>query len=555
VRRTAGVSKEHLEENLVEPTENLKLVRIPVFEWLLLIVAVILLAIVQMIWYTNTYSSQAFVAGGTYSEGTIGKISSMNPLYATTESEKAVARLAFASLSDTDAEGFPALGLAQSITSKDAKVWQVKLREHLVWSDGQPITAEDVRWTFQTIQDDASKTIYGDLYDTVQLRVDSEFELTFTLRSPYSYFISSLNFPILPAHILGDVSPAGLYEHSFGSRPVGSGPFVVQSIQAVAGGNEQKLLLDRNPHYYAQTLLDHFAIHTYPDRDSLRRALDFLQVTATAGLDPQNTPTNPNLNARQAAVSGGTFLFLNCDSNSSALGNLKLRQALRSSLDIETLRNDLGQPYPLTTPIIRTQLDVPQPEVPGFDLEQAKQLLQGVDLGQVPELTIAAPDAEPYLTIANRTQEALTALGLKSTINAVPSQDLVLSVIRPRAYDILVYDVNFGIDNDPFSFYHSSAATGEGLNFSNYRSSIVDDALLAARTSLDPTLRAAKYDRFLRTWVNDVPSIPLYQSAISYYYNRTTRPFSENVQLTTALDRFNDVSLWATQREMRLRTP
>ncbi len=74
-----------------------------------------------------------------------------------------------------------------------------------------------------------------------------------------------------------------------------------------------------------------------------------------------------------------------------------------------------------------------------------------------------------------------------------------MNVIRPRAYDILIYEVELGADPDLFAYYHSSQATTSGLNLSNYRSAIVDDAILGARSTMDEQLRIAKYEAFCVT--------------------------------------------------------
>lgn len=554
LRKTSAASKEHIRENLIEPAENIKSVRLQVFEWILMALAVILFSAIQIVWYNNTYSTQAFIPGGTYYEGTLGKINSMNPLYATTNSEKTLAKLLFSSLTKTDVSGFTSMGLAESVRSEDSKVWTVVLRDGLNWSDNQPLTSADVVWTFEMLQSTQSKTVYAGVYDGIIVEATTPLELKFTLRSPYSYFPSSLDFPILPQHILGEIAPEELYESSFSTNPVGSGPFKLQSIQTVASGNEQKVLLDRNDNYTSQIFLDNFAIHTYQDRDALRRSIDFLQVTATADLDSTTAPTNSNVLARQSAVNSGMFIFFNC-SSTRPTGNAKLRQALSRAIDVEALRNDLHEPYPLQSPIIRSQLSLNYPSVPAHNPDEATRIASDISRDSTPVINIAVSDDPASTTIANSVQEALDGLGFESQITPYTAQDLILSIIRPRSYDILVYEIDMGTDSDPFAYYHSASMGESGLNLSNYRNAIVDDALLTARVSQDAKLRAAKYDTFLRTWANDVPSIPVYQASSTYYYSKTARPFSENVNLVSPLDRFNDVAYWSVQQDTRLRTP
>ena len=104
-------------------------------------------------------------------------------------------------------------------------------------------------------------------------------------------------------------------------------------------------------------------------------------------------------------------------------------------------------------------------------------------------------------------------------------------------------------------YYHSSQATGNGLNLSSYRNALVDDLLLSARGTLDKEQRVKKYESFLEYWVTGVPAIGLYRPNLTYYYNQNARTFGNNVRLVTALDRFSDISSWAVNKSIKNKTP
>ncbi len=67
--------------------------------------------------------------------------------------------------------------------------------------------------------------------------------------------------------------------------------------------------------------------------------------------------------------------------------------------------------------------------------------------------------------------------------------------------------------------------------------------------------RAAKYETFLKRWVNDVPAIGIYQVSLVYYFNKNVRSFSEDDRLIYATDRFVDVEYWAVNQAQKNRTP
>ena len=129
------------------------------------------------------------------------------------------------------------------------------------------------------------------------------------------------------------------------------------------------------------------------------------------------------------------------------------------------------------------------------------------------------------------------------------------AVIVPRDYDILIHEVNLGVNLDLFTYYSSTQANEMGWNFSNYKNALADDALLSARTTLDSELRKAKYNSFLHYWEEDMPSIPLYQSVVNYYYSDNVEIFSESMHLTKANDRFQSVHNWAAKKKSVKLTP
>ena len=140
--------KEHLKENLIGRISHARNVRLLIFEWALLVIALVMVATIQAFWFSSSYAEDVFVDGGSYTEATIGRVNSMNPLFATTSSEKALSRLMFATLVKVDYSGNPGLGLAGRLSSsEDGRIWTIKLRDGLVWSDGEPITNADVMFT------------------------------------------------------------------------------------------------------------------------------------------------------------------------------------------------------------------------------------------------------------------------------------------------------------------------------------------------------------------------------------------------------------------------
>lgn len=550
-------SREHIQENIIDRLPNARRVRLLILEWCLLIVVIISLALTQAFWYQQSYSVQAYVDGGTYIEATLGRVNSLNPLFATTESEKVLSKLMFSTLSTIDYSGHVGLGLASSIIPDDTgKVWTVTLKDNLKWSDGEPITLDDVIYTINLTKDSTVNTAYASNFSgvTIERMGDS---LVFALPSAYADFDSTLNIPILPSHVLADVNPGQLLEHNFSSNPVTSGAFTFNAMQSVSSEGERIVYLAANPYYYKTTpMLNSFAIHTYNTAEEIVTAVATGEVTATAELSSEYRSQLPDdlIYDKQTALASGVFAFLN--TTSSLLNNVSVRQAIQKGVDIEVIRSVLGDEYALDYPIVNSELQMDEiPAIPAYDPEAARTELANAGV-QGQTLRLATINTGYFPELAEQWRIQLEALGFQVDLSIYdPGQDFVVNIIRQRNYDILLYEVELGADLDLFAYYHSSQASAAGLNLSNYANALIDDLILSARTTMSATGRAAKYETFLRRWVQDVPAIGIYQVSLVYYYNKNVRSFSEDDRLIYATDRFVDVEYWAVNRAQKNRTP
>ena len=568
-RKTRARSKEHIKENLIARVDNIRRIRILILEWVLLVTVVVLFAVVQSIWYGNSYQTSVFVPGGSYTEATLGKVSTLNPLYATTSSEKALARLMFSGLVTHDTAGRVGMEVARSIKPDETGIlWTVKLKDGVKWSDGEPLGAEDVLYTFNAIVNPKSKTVYTSTFSGVKIAGVDDMTVEFELPGVYNGFPDTLTFPILPAHILQDVSPEHLYEDGFGMHPVGSGAFVYNATQNMAQ-DEQLIYLNKNPLYWrGEPTLDKMAIHTFASSERIARSINNVAVTATAELSPTEAKsiTAASMYNIGTTINSGAFAFLNCES--PIFENILVRQAVRQLIDMDNLREilDYGQP-PLDYPVLPGQVEIETPELPEQDIEAAQEKLAEAGYTVVDGRVIDAEEEQLALRIATissgyfpqlaeEMRKQLSDAGLAVSLDVYePGTEFIASIIRPRDYDILLYEIEMGTNPDLFAYYHSSQMGELGLNLSNYSNILSDDLILAARGTLDKELAVAKYESFVQQWVEDVPAIGIYQLKIAYYFDKNVRIFSESNQLVTPLDRFADVIYWASVKDKRYMTP
>ena len=551
--------KEHIRENFINRLSHIENIRLLIFEWGLLIFALIMLATTQAFWFRNSYAENVYSYGGTYIEATIGEINSMNPLFAVTDSEKALSRLMFATISTIDYSGHPGIGLAKSITpSEDGKVWTVKLRDNLQWSDGEPITNADVIFTAELIKNPAVNSVYSANLSNVKVSEDEDGRIVFTLPATYADFISALNIPVLPKHILENTDPRTLTENNFSNSPVTSGAFSFNAMQRTDTTTEQVVYLSANPYYYkGRPLLNSFAVHTYGNKDAVIEAVNSGAVTATAELSgaDANKITARQFYQKESKLNSGAFIFFN--TNNAAVKDVEMRAAIRQGINLESIRAAAPGTTALNYPLVESQIQLSNyPTIPGYNLEAAKEKIAELTDGEELKVEIATVNSGYLPNVANAVAEELKNLGIEAHVSAYEeNQEFITNVIARRNYDLLIYEIELGSDPDLLPYYHSSQATKAGLNLSNYRNALVDDLLLSARDTLDEASRVKKYETFLEYWVNGVPAIGLYQPNLTYFYNKNVRTFSNDVRLVTALDRFSDITDWAATKTIKNKTP
>lgn len=552
-------SREHIKENLIERVSHIQNIKLLIFEWSLLVLALIMLAMTQAFWFSSSYATNVFVDGGTYTEATIGRVNSMNPLFATTGSEKVLSKLMFATITTIDYSGKPGLMLAESLTpDENGKVWTMKLRDNLKWSDGEPLTSDDVIFTIALIQNPAVNTIYASNLENVKVTEGENGEIVFTLPAAYADFESALEIPIVPKHSLEDAQPKTLIEADFSSIPVTSGAFKFNALQTKTNSDEEVVYLSANPYYYlGRPMLNTFAVHTFATKDAVADAMNKGSITATAelgGLDSDKI-TSDSFIKRESSVNVGAFIFFNTTSH--FLKSRELRTTIREGINLTAIRDKAPGTSALDYPLTNTQIKLnTYPEIPAENFLEATTEIDEFEKEEIISLNIATVNSGYLPAVAEELKNQLVLLGIDARLMIYEeTQDFIANIIAKRNYDILVYEVELGADPDLLPYYHSSQTKAAGLNLSNYSNALVDDLIVGARETLDETLRVKKYESFLSYWVEDAPSIGLYLANATYIYNKNVRTFGEDVKLVTIMDRFSDIGNWATVKATRNLTP
>lgn len=206
------------------------------------------------------------VAGGTAVFGILTDFQAFNPVTNTNLTTFDVMKqMLFTPLIKYDEELNVKPYLAESWELSDSSV-VFHLRNDVMWHDGVPVTAEDVKFTFDLAKSEETASLLGAAYLNMveSATVIDSLTVRFDFVAPHAQALEDFWWSPLPSHLLGDVAPADLARAPFNRTPVGSGPF-----KFVSWENGQQLTLEANENFPEELggrpNLDRFVFRVIPE--------------------------------------------------------------------------------------------------------------------------------------------------------------------------------------------------------------------------------------------------------------------------------------------------
>jgi peptide/nickel transport system substrate-binding protein len=567
LRRLEGATLKHAHHFIVRRWRNLQEVRRSALGWVILVLVLSGAVLWQASQTFALYSQEIPSENTTYTEGVVGAVDNLNPIFASTQAERSASRLLFANLLRYDQKGDLVGELAQRWTAlNEGKTYEVILRQNARWSDGEPITAHDVAYTFAVIKDADTKSPLYSGWRNIAVEAIDDRKVRFILPTPYAPFLHSLTIGILPRHMLDKIRTSELRNNNFNRSPnVTSGPFTFQDVRALDEKRTRFLVrMAANTEYVlGQPKAGRFHLHAYSDREQLVNAFRAQEVAAMSDIDTQQLESLGGTRdpvTLQSPLYNAVYAFLKMDS--PILQDADTRHALVYATNRDKLIERLhGTVEPVAGPLLPAQI--------GYDsaLRQsdvnhslAAELLDkaGWKLnsegrrtkdGEPLKLRLVTVNNGDYPVVAQEIMDQWSKLGISFESQLVRADDIQQTAIVPRAYDVLIYEIAIGKDPDVFAYWHSSQANDRGFNLSDYISPKADDALDSARSTRDRALRDAKYRTFAQLWLGDAPAVGLYRPSLKYIQTKNISSFAPHA-LVEQVDRYGNIRYWSSSKEL-----
>ncbi|HSR89313.1 MAG TPA: peptide ABC transporter substrate-binding protein [Candidatus Udaeobacter sp.] len=559
-------------------------------------------------------------SGGDYSEALIGQPKYINPLFASANDVDAdLTSLMYSGLFKYDDQQKLITDLADNYSvSQDGKTYDVNLRTNLKWSDGEPLNADDVIYTFESIQDPEVGSPLLTTFQSVQIERTGDYSIRFTLKEPFAPFLNSLTVGILPQHTWSNVPPSAIKLAKTNLQPVGSGPWKFSKLAKDSAGGIQSYTLDLNKNYYKNSpYLQTLTFKFYTDYTAAASALKSQDIMAASFLsnDSAKKIAGKNFQLYKFTLPQYTAIFFNQDA-APVLKDNSMRLALNLAINKQDVLtkglNSEGEI--INSPILKNEIGYNSSiAFPEFNIEKANEILeknwkkiqpedffkieydaalknkqaeldalaknsassteatttppdmekitkeisdtvrQEMDPDQsfyrknssneILAITLTTADTPEYQQVAQTIAKMWRAVGVKTKIEAIDTNQISREALRNRDYQALLYGEIVGNDPDPYPFWHSSQINYPGLNLSLFLDRSADKILEDARALTNEQIRADLYEKFQQILAKEVPAVFLYTPTYNFLANKQIKGITFQ-QIFSPADRFNNLNNW-----------
>lgn len=377
------------------------------------------------------------------------------------------------------------------------------LREGVKWHDGEPFTADDVKFTIEAIMDPENGSENAPNYEDVEeITVIDAQTVAFRLTEPNVAFLEYMTMGILPQHLLAGQD---MQESDFFRSPVGTGPYKLESWDA-----GQSIVLVKNEDYYlGAPKIDRVIFKIVPDDNAQAVQLQSGELDL-ALLDPKNAQSFAGMDGytlydmTTADYRGILFNF----ANDYWTANRDIIPAICYAIDRQAIVDSvlLGEGMPAYGPLQRNIYNDESVEHYDYNPDKARAILEdaGCTLGadgfytrggEQLAFTISVMSGEQdRIDIAQAAAQQIRAIGINCTVEIPAQMDW-----GGQMACLIGWGSPFDADDHTYKVF----GTDKGANYSSYSNAAVDEALTKARQSDDPAVRKAYYADFQQALAAD----------------------------------------------------
>ena len=467
------------------------------------------------------------VSGGTLRLGTAGAAVTLDPIKSVAAADIVVLGQLYSRLTRRSLDGKEVLpGLAESWeSSTDGVTWTFNLRE-AAFSDGSPITGDDVVFSYLRLRDQKDSA-YGGAFQVIEdIEALDERTVRFTLQGPAAPFLGSteqFNAGIVPKAVV-----EGLGDAKFSKQPVTSGAW---KVAAWAQGD--RLTLERNENYWREGLpyLDGVEL-TSVAKDSTRVSkLEAGEVDVADGV-PWTKIEEFLQSDYQVPLEPSSIIYIVLlNHEDPVLSQVDVRKAMAMAIDREGITQAVTFGHATAAnSLIPNTVDYYDPNVapPAYDPEGARQLIEsaGATGAQVKFMLVAGDDVGGQAT--QLMQDQLSSVGLDVVIEEVDEGTWWDQLIGADYGATFNWWYNEVPDPDPAVRWALCGECGNDSYYTFYNNEQVNKLTEDALFETDTDARAKLYTQIQEMALDDVAQIPIWYQPYQHVYQPNVRNLHMN---------------------------
>jgi len=509
--------------------------------WLCAILGIIFLFL-AITTFSNKFLIEIPTYGGSITEGMVGVPRYINPILASTDSEKDLTKLIFSGLLKKDIYGNLINDLADEVLeSEDKLTYTVYLNPEAKFHDGVKVTADDIIFTLNKVQDKKLNSPIAINFEGVSAEKIDDLTLAFHLKTPFYHFKESLTFGVLPRHLLEHFSTEEFAFSEFNIQPVGSGPFKIDSIIKKSNIASKYSLVANKDYLGGRPYLDNIDINIYQNTEDILSALNDGRINSTAYLGYSSLERVDQSKRNTLSRNLTTIYSLSFNPNKNELlADKSVRSYLAKSIDKQEIINSVFGGYV-------TKKDFFFGDSTAINDSELKNLekLEGKTLN------ITTTDLIDLKQVTEKIADSWRAQGVEVNV-IVYSVSNLAEVIKDRDFEMLVFGSIIERDTDLYAYWHSGQRTYPGLNITNYTSTAMDKNLESLRQDFSEE-RAAILNKINEELIKEMPAVPLYSNNLNYVVTNKDLATQLDQALPTNLldksERFVNVKEWFKYKE------
>jgi peptide/nickel transport system substrate-binding protein len=467
-------------------------------------------------------------------------IDSLNPFVGFVASAYESYQLMYDYLTGSSLTDFsPVPGLAEKWeTSADGKSWTFHIRQGVKWSDGQPLTAKDVVYTFNRVKDgEQENSAYGNYITNVtKVEATDDHTVVFTTSEP-SPSMLRMAVPIVPEHVWKNTPSEKVKDFPNTDNPVGSGPF--RLVEAKKG---QYYRFAANKEYWGGApKIDELIFRVFANDEAMANALKKGEIDMLNDISAgvfESLENVPGITASSSKYSGFSEIAYNLGAQTvegkkigdghPALQDKQVRLAIdhaidRKALVDKALRNRGTAETSVIPPIYPNLRYDPGAELRQFDLTKANQILddagyaKGTDgirakAGRKLEFRLfGRENSEEGKKAVEYVRDWLGEIGIKANVQ-IMSEDNLTEVIGQGNYDMFQWgwvvepdpDFQLSVFTCDQRSYDDGGTVAAGWSDSFYCDPEYDKLYAKQKTILDPAARAEVVKQAQKKLYDDV---------------------------------------------------